>query len=351
MNQGLTFFLIGLFKKLVLADNFAIAADTVFKACEGGATVTFIEGWVGALAYTLQLYFDFSGYSEMAIGLGLMFGVRFPLNFYSPYKATSLIEFWRRWHMTMTRFFQTYVYTPVSMAIARRFRWVGMRYLSILFLMLVIGLWHGAGWTWILWGLMHGVLLIGNHLFRAFRRWAGFPYNPMQSSWKALPFRVACWALTIAVVTCCWVMFRAENMTGAANMYRSMFGLAHGFNLPHCATLYLSPTLSGYFTRLGFRFEGGLPPERLTELQVVAVFAFLLFCAVAPNTVEVMRYFADGRPRGVDWGAANSVVTGVRGVIWRPGWGFAAVLGLMFALAFASLIDSMAKSVFIYCQF
>lgn len=350
MNQGFSFFFIGLFKKLIIADNLAYAVDSVFKVCEEGGMVTCAEAWVGALSYSLQLYFDFSGYSDMAIGLGLMFGVRIPLNFYSPYKATSIVEFWRRWHMTMTRFFQTYLYTPLSMFVARRWRWIGFRHLTLIVTMCVIGLWHGAGWTWVLWGAMNGVLLVGNHLFRALRRRLDVPYDPSAGGWTGLPFRIAAWTLTITAVTCCWVMFRAENLSGALNMYQSMFG-GSGWTIPADWSRYLGLPLTHLLMRAGISFQGGLPAESITEIQIFSVFFLLLFCALAPNSVQIMRYFCDGRPRGMDWGRANTILADLHRLVWRPSWGTALVLGAMLALAFASLIDDSAKSVFIYFQF
>ena len=199
--RGVTFFSIGLFKKIIIADNLAYLVDDIFGAVEGGhAQLTFGDSWLGAVAYGLQIYFDFSGYSEMAIGLALMFGIRFPINFFSPYKATSIIEFWRRWHMTMTRFFQEYVYVPLQFAIGRRSEWTGFRYLIIFIMMFLVGLWHGAGWTWVVWGSAHGLLLVINHLWRAGRSLAGVPYNP-QRRWPA--GRVFGWVLTFFAVMAC----------------------------------------------------------------------------------------------------------------------------------------------------
>ena len=199
--RGMTFFAIGLFKKVIIADNLAYLVDDVFGAAEAGQTLTFADAWLGSVAYGLQIYFDFSGYSEMAIGLALMFGIRFPINFYSPYKATSLIEFWRRWHMTMTRFFQEFVFVPLQMAIGRRSDWVGYRYLIIFLMMFLVGLWHGAGWTWIVWGCAHGALLMLNHLWRTIRSKCGSPYDPQRSR---LIGRLAGWSITFAAVIACW---------------------------------------------------------------------------------------------------------------------------------------------------
>ncbi|MCG8098700.1 MAG: MBOAT family protein, partial [Candidatus Thiodiazotropha taylori] len=162
---GLTIFSIGLFKKVVLADNVAVYANLIFSAAENGEPLSFFEAWVGALAYTFQLYFDFSGYSDMAIGLAYMFGIKLPINFNSPYKATSIIDFWRRWHITLSRFLRDYLYFTLGgnkMGLVRR-------YANLFITMLLGGIWHGAGWTFVFWGMLHGFYLMVNHAWRKFR--------------------------------------------------------------------------------------------------------------------------------------------------------------------------------------
>ncbi|MGR9037820.1 MAG: MBOAT family O-acyltransferase, partial [Gammaproteobacteria bacterium] len=161
---GYTIFAFGLFKKLVLADGIAAYAIPAFQAADAGIQLTLFEAWTGALAYTFQLYFDFSGYSDMAIGLAMMFGIRLPLNFNSPYKATNIIEFWRRWHMTLSRFMRDYIYIPLG---GNKKGLVG-RHLNLMITMLLGGLWHGAGWNFMFWGGLHGFYLIANHFWRSF---------------------------------------------------------------------------------------------------------------------------------------------------------------------------------------
>ncbi|MFQ5488405.1 MAG: MBOAT family O-acyltransferase, partial [Gammaproteobacteria bacterium] len=148
MDVGLLIFCIGLFKKVLLADGMAQFSEPVFAAAAGGLELSFFEAWGGALAYTLQIYFDFSAYSDMAIGLAWMFGIRLPLNFASPYKAINIIEFWRRWHMTLSRFLRDYLYIPLGGNRKGRER----RHLNIMATMLLGGLWHGAAWTFVVWG-------------------------------------------------------------------------------------------------------------------------------------------------------------------------------------------------------
>jgi len=201
LSIGGTIFCIGLFKKVVIADNLAPIATVVFDAAQQGVALHMFQAWTGTIAYSLQLYFDFSGYSDMAIGLALMFGIRLPLNFNSPYKATSIIDFWRRWHMTLTRFLRDYVYIPLGGNRKGRIR----RYINIALTMLLGGLWHGAAWTFVIWGALHGLFIIVNHLWR--KLWG----RPIDSIWSRFIAR----SLTLLIVSFAWVFFRAETFEGA----------------------------------------------------------------------------------------------------------------------------------------
>ena len=156
---GSTLFLIGLFKKIVLADGIAPTANAVFALAEGGQAIPFEAAWFGAFAYTFQIYFDFSGYCDMALGLALMFGIRLPINFNSPYRSLSIVEFWRRWHITLSRFLRDYLYIPLG---GNRSGLLGIKG-NLVITMLFGGLWHGAGWNFIIWGGLHGAYLMINH--------------------------------------------------------------------------------------------------------------------------------------------------------------------------------------------
>ena len=156
---GATIFTIGLFKKVVLAEKMGVWADQVFFANSLGVELSFLEAWVGTLCFSFQIYFDFSGYSDMAIGLARLFGIVLPLNFASPYKATSIIEFWQSWHMTLSRFLRDYLYFPLGGNRNGPVR----RYINLFVVMALGGLWHGASWTFVLWGLLHGFFLTINH--------------------------------------------------------------------------------------------------------------------------------------------------------------------------------------------
>ncbi len=212
ISAGLCIFAIGLFKKVVLADGISPYADSVFDAAAAGATPDFTEAWLGALAYTFQLYFDFSGYSDMAIGLSWMFNVRLPFNFNSPYKAGNISEFWRRWHMSLSAFLRDYLYIPLGGNKLGRIR----RHFNLMTTMLLGGLWHGAGWPFVIWGGLHGLYLVINHGFRAV---AGPSLSAMQ---RNLAYRVGSWALTMLAVIIAWVFFRAVNFEAAARILSGM---------------------------------------------------------------------------------------------------------------------------------
>ena len=243
---GLTIFAIGLFKKVVLADGIAEFATPVFDAAGKGATLTFLAAWGGALSYTFQLYFDFSGYSDMAIGLARLFGIVFPANFNSPYKAASIIDFWRRWHMTLSRFLRDYLYIPLGGGRCHPLR----RHANLMATMLLGGLWHGAGWTFVIWGGLHGLYLVVNHAWRALaKRW--FAQMPMPSALG----RVLAQLLTFVAVVVAWVFFRAESLAAAQAMIEGMAGL-NGISKAD-PYYYGAPQLKGLL--LMFVIAWGLP--------------------------------------------------------------------------------------------
>jgi D-alanyl-lipoteichoic acid acyltransferase DltB (MBOAT superfamily) len=214
ITVGALFFAVGLFKKVVLADVVSAWADPVFDA---SGPVGFADAWTGALAYTLQLYFDFSGYSDMAVGLSKAFNIDLPFNFASPYKAASIVEFWRRWHMTLSRFLRDYVYIPLG---GNR-RGPVMRSVNLAATMLIGGLWHGAGWTFVIWGGLHGLYLLIAHGFRGLIGERGREALAKCVAWK----RVA-GALTFAAVVVAWVFFRARDLPSAWKLVAAMFNPA-----------------------------------------------------------------------------------------------------------------------------
>lgn len=216
---GLYQFILGLFKKVILADNLALFATPVFMAADSGSVLSGPEAWIGVLAYSFQLYFDFSGYSDMAIGIGKMFGIRLPVNFNSPYKATSIVDFWRRWHITLSRFLKDYLYISLGGNRKGPIRRQG----NLLITMLLGGLWHGASWNFVVWGGMHGSYLVVNHL------WGNLLSVMGLASLKTNKiYLIIMWGITFIAVVLAWVMFRAETFHGAMNLYESMLGLVPG---------------------------------------------------------------------------------------------------------------------------
>ena len=208
---GLIIFGIGLSKKTVLADGIQPLVSLAFHQ----ASPSFDQAWIGALAYTFQLYFDFSGYSDMAIGISLMFGIFLPLNFNSPYKATSIIDFWRRWHMTLSQFLRDYLYIPLG---GNRHGPL-LRYVNLMITMLLGGLWHGAAWTFVIWGALHGLFLCINH--------AWINYGPPIPRSLKRPAGVASFLLTFLAVVIAWVFFRADSPASALSVLSRMVDPSH----------------------------------------------------------------------------------------------------------------------------
>ena len=206
ISIGLFIFSIGLFKKIVIADSFAVFANNGFNKTE---VLTMLEAWGASLSYTFQLYFDFSGYVDMAIGAALLFNIRLPINFNSPYKAKNIQDFWRRWHITLSRFLRDYIYIPLGGNRKGNFA----TYNNLIITFLLGGLWHGAGWTFIFWGLLHGAALSIHRI------------------WQCLGFKLHTWVswfITFNFVNIAWVFFRAKEWEDAVNVLKGMFGL-NGF--------------------------------------------------------------------------------------------------------------------------
>ena len=234
--RGLAIFAAGLFKKVVIADNLAQFVSPVFTHLDAGGAVTTPWAWLATLAYTLQIYFDFSGYSDMAVGLALLFGIRLPVNFRSPYKATSIVDFWRRWHITLSRFLRDYLYIPLGGNRLGEPR----RYLNLIVTMLLGGLWHGAGWTYLAWGGLHGAYLAVNHF------WQRLTHGTRASS--AALTKLAGWVVTFAAVVVAWVFFRAATFAGAWRMIRAMVGATtdgSAYASPGILTLMGLPVIVG----------------------------------------------------------------------------------------------------------
>lgn len=295
-QNGLGWFIIGLQKKLILADGIAAYADAVFNV---PTAPTLIPAWIGALAYTLQLYFDFSGYSDMAIGLAQMFGVRLPDNFDSPYKAGSIIEFWRRWHITLSRWLREYLYIPLGGNRKGSVR----RHVNLMLTMLLGGLWHGAGWTFVVWGGLHGFYLMVNHGWHAAMKQMGIVPTDAGPA-----YRYASHLLTMVAIVVAWVFFRAPSFDKATQVLSAMAGL-HGITLPDSAAAMFG-TLPG----LTYASDPGFTTEALAWLA--GLFAIVFF---APNSAEIMGASKPGWRRTAlvpllsVWGIAAVVIAAAKG--------------------------------------
>jgi alginate O-acetyltransferase complex protein AlgI len=215
-TAGAAVLALGLFKKIILADGIAPYADAVFAGADAGQMPTAQEAALGALAYTSQLYFDFSGYSDMALGLSRMFNVTLPFNFNSPYKALNISDFWRRWHISLSTFLRDYLYVPLG---GNR-KGPTMRYVNLCVTMILGGLWHGASWSFVLWGTLHGGYLVVHHAFRAVVERAGWA-GPLD---RSRLFAMASWLLTFAAVVCAWILFRAHTLDGAGRVLVALIG-------------------------------------------------------------------------------------------------------------------------------
>ena len=319
--RALPWLTIGLFKKVVVADRLAAIADPVFHQAAAACPLTYAEAWLGALAYSYQLYFDFSGYSDMAVGLGLLFGVALPLNFNSPYRARNIADFWRRWHMSLSLFLRDYLYIPLGGK--RRGSW--RRALNTMITMVLGGLWHGASWTFVAWGALHGAYLLVHRRFADL-----FP----ETAESRVRVGMATAVTTLAVVVG-WVFFRSADFGAAFRMLKAMLALDEA-PVPTILAPYL--TSGAHATGL---FRHDLVAEVLlsTLLVISAAAATLLL----PNTQQLL-----GRPLPVRVGStAEGGSADSRWSTLPNRWKYA---GLGVVMAF-SVLQLAHASQFIYFQF
>ncbi|GAA7258557.1 peptidoglycan O-acetyltransferase [Helicobacter pylori] len=213
--RGLFIFSIGLFKKVVIADEFGVWADNGFAYVQKGGVLNFFESWATSLSYTFQLYFDFSGYCDMAIGIALFFGITLPLNFNSPYKASNIKEFWKRWHMTLGRFLTQYLYIPLGGNQKGLLRELG----NIFIVFTLSGIWHGAGWGFIIWGVLHAIAMMLHRIYTFILKKI-FGVEEIRSK----IYTAICWIITFNFINLSWIFFRSENVSGAMNLLKGMVG-------------------------------------------------------------------------------------------------------------------------------
>jgi alginate O-acetyltransferase complex protein AlgI len=318
---GAVIFTLGLAKKVLIADNLAPYANAVF---EGPTHPGMFVAWGGVLAYGFQIYFDFSGYSDMAIGLSRLFGIRLPLNFDSPYKSRNIIEFWRRWHMTLSRFLRDYLYVPLG---GNR-KGSARRYVNLMVTMLLGGLWHGAGWNFAIWGGLHGIYLVINH---AWQRLLG------ERETKSRVGRLLSIALTFAAVNVAWVFFRAPDFATGRDVLLGMSG-ALGIGIPQ-ALASRFPSIRPILEAAGIElFLGGGRSFVMTYMWVILAGTIAF---VAPNTQQITARFgpALGTISPINWGLRFRL---------RLDWQWAAAIGV---LAAAALLSLSRPTEFLYFQF
>lgn len=293
---GLMLFFLGLFKKVVLADTFSVWASAGFDATE---PLSFFPAWLASLSYTFQLYFDFSGYSDMAVGIGWMFNISLPINFNSPYKATGIIDFWKRWHITLTNFVTTYLYTPILRSLGRIT--FANSLVAVFLAMLISGFWHGAGWTFIIWGGLHGLGLVVNHVWKK----------------KKLPMpSVLGWLITFNFVNISFVFFRAKSIDDALHILYGMAGM-------NGVMLHKSLAKFSILKDMGISFGGWLDVINGNDKTWIMVVIALLIAVFWKNSMEMVSRV-------------------------RPTWGWFA---LLLIAAFWSLLDMSKVSEFLYFQF
>jgi alginate O-acetyltransferase complex protein AlgI len=283
ISSGVVVFVFGLTKKVLIADTFAGYSDPLYAAAAAGHVLSALDAWAAAGAYGLQLYFDFSGYADMAIGLGLIFGIRLPENFDRPYAALSIREFWQRWHITLSRFLRDYLYIPLGGS-----RVAAPRMLANLMITMILGgIWHGAGWTFLLWGMLHGSYLVTQRLFEQLRDRFGLPLLP----------RPVAWALTMAAVFFAWVPFRAEGLDATLNIWQGM--LLAGPIMPERIAALAADAGAGPLVAL--LSIGGLGPNHLLVAEWLTLLPLLVACMglamLLPNGHQVAAtVFGDGTP-------------------------------------------------------
>jgi D-alanyl-lipoteichoic acid acyltransferase DltB (MBOAT superfamily) len=333
---GFTVFTFGLAKKVLIADRLAAYASPVFAAAGNGAALSIVEAWTGVLAFSLQLYFDFSGYSDMAVGLGLLFGIAIPINFFSPYKATSIIDFWRRWHITLSQFLRDYLYYPLGGNRRGPLR----RYANVLIVMTLGGLWHGAGATFVFWGFLHGIFLVVNHAWRYLLSLVRLPDVPL----ARLLWRCVAWTVTFVCVTFGWVFFRAADWASAVHLLKAMLGHPGSLLLPASFPIDAWP-FADAFRSAGWRV---VDPSLLKYWLAPQQWAFLTLCMgiafAMPNVTQMVRL-----PEGCVERTPFVGQTGNAAVLyWRPTRTWAAVLALVMA---ACVFEIGKYSEFLYFNF
>jgi D-alanyl-lipoteichoic acid acyltransferase DltB (MBOAT superfamily) len=334
VSVGLTLFAFGLFEKLLLADSIAPFVAPIYERASSGSSISLLSAWIAAVGVTLQIYFDFSGYTDMALGIARLFGVRLPPNFNSPLKASSIIDFWLRWHMTLTRFLAAYIYNPLALLLTRRRAargrsgfggrnkslgaFIELLMFPTLLTMLVSGIWHGAGYTFIVWGVLHGVFLTVNHAWRL----VGPKLWRDKSCYERF-MQPTGFVITFACVAASMIIFRSANLKTAAELFKGMLGL-HGIGW---SQLTGSDAVVGR-TRVAFW---------------IAVSAFIAL--VCPNTLQILSRYEPAlgwKPSPQDGATAKT------SLLWTPSLAWLVAVSIIAAIGILYL---GGQSEFLYWQF
>lgn len=333
VSVGVTLFALGLFKKVFIADSIALVVTPIYEHASSGNIISLMSAWIAAIGFTLQIYFDFSGYTDMALGIARLFGVRLPPNFNSPLRASSIIDFWQRWHMTLTRFLTAYIYNPLTLWLTRRRAargrpgfggrnkgpgaFIELLTFPVLLTMLVSGIWHGAGYTFIVWGVLHGLFLTVNHAWRQVRPklWHD------KSSYERF-MRPAGFAITFACVAASMVIFRSANLKTATNVLGGMLGL-HGIGLD------------------GIGLISGIGLKRVA-FWIVAP-AFIAFAC--PNTLQILHRYEPA----LGWNPSqHESANAETPILWGPSLAWAVVVSMIVVIG---ILNLSGQSEFLYWQF
>ncbi len=323
---GLSIFTLGFFKKAVLADGTSDYVNVTFALAQTGTAITFFAAWAGSLCYAFQLYFDFSGYSDMAIGIARMFGIILPMNFNSPYKSTNITLFWRRWHMTLSRFLRDYLYIPLGGNRKGKAR----QLINLMITMVLGGLWHGAGWTFTLWGFLHGCYLIIHNAWHQLSQFFGIKLH-----------KLFAWWITFSAILFAWVPFRALTFESTINIWRGMLGM-NGFYLPKWMKKF-SNNIEPWTSDIPISFVGIF--HHLGPVKLMDILWFVLLFIIAfymPNTQQFMQ-----RYRPVFEATKNYKIKTLK-LFWRPSLGWSLMISFLFVYATLSLTRI---SEFLYFQF
>jgi alginate O-acetyltransferase complex protein AlgI len=349
---GVTLLIFGLFKKVVLADKIAPLVTPIYNHAAAGGHTSFLPAWMAAVGFTLQIYFDFSGYTDMALGLARFFGIRLPPNFNSPLRASSIIDFWLRWHMTLTRFLTAYIYNPLVLWLTRRRlskgqpgfgrnptvgAFVSLLMIPTLITMFLSGLWHGAGYGFVIWGVINGFYLTINHSWRV----VGARLWPDRQRYDRLMKPVGL-VVTLVSVTTAMVFFRAPTMASAVNLVKGVFGL-NGIGLPQGILNKMGP-LAHMLRSVGVFAE---PSNSDDFLKTVVWICLLMFVALAcPNTLQILSRYEPAL--GVKPQPTKFVIGTIRAFEWGPSVPWAIAVS---AIAVVAIISLGGPSEFLYWQF